>query len=207
MLSSWKFLLTLYNKSVCAITNIFLNSNDMNKRELTKNISNKTGISIKRTNYVIQSLLEIIKTSIEDGESVSLQNFGTFKLYQRKARNFYNIATRNIDVLPKQKIVRFVPHKKFKGIYSVGNILTNAGTTHTLNCSAQIIKELCLFCNLHSHDTHRGYTTPTWQGREIGQSFSARPACQLQSSVLPSVRRIATQMPRECGRTFHWWSC
>lgn len=140
MLSSWKFLLTLHNKSVYAITNIFLNSNDMNKRELTKNISNKTGISIKRINYVVQSLLEIIKTSIEDGESVSLQNFGTFKLCQRKARNFYNIATRNIDVLPKQKIVRFVPHKKFKGIYSVGNILTNVGTTHTLNCSTQITK-------------------------------------------------------------------
>jgi nucleoid DNA-binding protein len=86
----------------------------MKKQELIRRISSQTGVSIKKTACVLQSILDVIEKALIDGNNISLHNFGAFKLGVRNKKAFYNIATRNLDISPEHARVRFVPYKALK---------------------------------------------------------------------------------------------
>ena len=91
----------------------------MKKKELIKNISSRTGFSIKKTTEILNSFMEVINDSLKGGENVSLSNFGAFKLGFKNERMFHNISTHKVEVLPKQTKIKFVPFKQLKE--AIGN--------------------------------------------------------------------------------------
>ncbi len=84
----------------------------MNKQELIKAVSVKTGVAQKELTPIVESIFNVIKKTLQEGtektipEKVKISGFGTFELRKRAPRKARNIHTGEImDILP-----RFAPH-------------------------------------------------------------------------------------------------
>lgn len=65
------------------------------------------GFTKKKSIDVIESLLEIIKSELEDGEDVLISGFGKFCVKEKKKRRGRNPATGADLILRKRKVVTF----------------------------------------------------------------------------------------------------
>ena len=91
----------------------------MIKADLVAKISTKTGVERKAVSAVLESCMDMVKKSLENGENVYLREFGTFSLKrkaEKKARNIIKsrdgYITTTITV-PAHTIPSFKPAKKF----------------------------------------------------------------------------------------------
>lgn len=65
------------------------------------------GFSKKDASELVETLLEIMKTSLESGEDILISGFGKFCLKDKDARRGRNPATGNDLMLRPRKIVTF----------------------------------------------------------------------------------------------------
>jgi len=86
----------------------------MNKQELISEVANKTGITKKQAQNVIDAFIEVVTDSLSKDEKVALAGFGTFKVMQKKARKGVNPQTKDIIQIPAKKVPKFVPGKNLK---------------------------------------------------------------------------------------------
>lgn len=86
----------------------------MNKGDLITTLANRNNISKNQSEEILHSLLEIIEESVEAGIDVAIQNFGCFKLIERKARQGYNPKNKEPMAIPAHKAVVFKPGARFK---------------------------------------------------------------------------------------------
>lgn len=68
---------------------------------------NDLGFTKKKSSEVIETLLEIIKRSLEEGEDVLVSGFGKFCVKDKKERRGRNPATGSELTLPKRRVVTF----------------------------------------------------------------------------------------------------
>lgn len=87
----------------------------MNKSELIKRISENSGISLQKTRIILNAFLESISNQIAEGDSIRLLNFGRWYVKTKSPRKSYNIATRQIEMIPARKMIAFSPSKRFLG--------------------------------------------------------------------------------------------
>lgn len=62
----------------------------MNKKELVKEIADKTGFTQKDTETILDSTIKTIEEALKNGNEVKFVGFGTFKKVKRKARTGRN---------------------------------------------------------------------------------------------------------------------
>lgn len=86
----------------------------MNKAELVKEVSDKTGLSKKETQNVIDSVVETIGDALSRGEKVTLVGFGAFQVVSRKARRGVNPQTGESIQIPAKKAPKFTTGKALK---------------------------------------------------------------------------------------------
>lgn len=87
----------------------------MNKKDLIRKIvSNHTELSIRKTQIIVDCLIENISLALKKGEKVTLRNFGAFYNSKRQGKCYYDISIGNIKTSPAKKVIKFVPYKKFK---------------------------------------------------------------------------------------------
>ncbi len=58
----------------------------MNKKELVEKVAERTAMTKKDTELVINALIECIKETLAAGDKVQIMGFGTFETRERKAR-------------------------------------------------------------------------------------------------------------------------
>ena len=58
----------------------------MNKKDVIKAVSVKTGFSQKDVTEVVEDMLDIITATLVDGKDVSISGFGKFTVSERNAR-------------------------------------------------------------------------------------------------------------------------
>ena len=68
---------------------------------------NDLGFTQKKSAEVVESLLEIIKHCLEDGEDVLVSGFGKFCVKDKRPRRGRNPATGEDLMLEKRKVVTF----------------------------------------------------------------------------------------------------
>ena len=85
----------------------------MTKAELVSKISIKTGIEKLTTLAVIELMMNEIKNSISEKESVFLRGFGTFKAKKRAEKTGRNIKKNTTIIIPEHYIPAFKPAKVF----------------------------------------------------------------------------------------------
>lgn len=86
----------------------------MNQAELIDAIASKTGQPKANVRQGLKALIETVRETLAQGETVKIPGFGAFKRVQREARTRRNPATgENITIGPST-VPRFVPAKTLK---------------------------------------------------------------------------------------------
>lgn len=85
----------------------------MTNRELIAAVCAKTALSEPEAREVVSTILETIKDAVWDGGRVTLTNFGTFSLAERKARAYANPKPHMPAIRPARKYPKFVPAPSF----------------------------------------------------------------------------------------------
>jgi integration host factor subunit alpha len=75
---------------------------------------NEMGFAKKESVEIIESLLEIIKQQLEEGEDVLISGFGKFCVKEKQKRRGRNPATGTDLILQKRKVVTFKCSGKLK---------------------------------------------------------------------------------------------
>jgi len=86
----------------------------MNKRELIVQVADKIGITQKNARDVVDAVTDAIKKALSKGEKVTLVDFGTFQVLNRKARRGRNPQTGERIQIPAKKVPKFKTGKKLR---------------------------------------------------------------------------------------------
>lgn len=86
----------------------------MNKSELIGVVSEKTEMSKKDTEKVVNAVFESVIEGLARGEKVQLVGFGTFEVRERKQREGRNPATGETITIPALNVPVFKAGKAFK---------------------------------------------------------------------------------------------
>lgn len=86
----------------------------MNKSELIDFISSHADMSKAAAARALEATIEAVKTTLKDGDSVSLVGFGTFAASKRAARVGRNPRTGTSIKIKAAKVPKFRPGKALK---------------------------------------------------------------------------------------------
>ena len=79
----------------------------LTKAQMVESIQNQTGLPRNRSSEIVETLLEIIKSTLESGEDVLISGFGKFSVNEKKARRGRNPSTGEDMMLEARKVVTF----------------------------------------------------------------------------------------------------
>jgi DNA-binding protein HU-beta len=104
----------------------------VNRSQLLKTVSEKTGMAKKEVETVYEHFIHTIAESVKKGEKVALSGFGNFQQRVRKgrkagmARNPFTGEQIKVAARPAMKLPKFAPAKQFKE-YVSGQLKTLPG--------------------------------------------------------------------------------
>lgn len=81
----------------------------MNKGHLVEKIAADANISKALAANMVESVITGISAALKKGERVTLSGFGTFSVYQRKARNGRNPQTGSLIKIASRRVAKFTP--------------------------------------------------------------------------------------------------
>ena len=79
----------------------------LTKADLIDSIYNRLDLPKKKSSQLVDSLLEIIKKTLENGEDVLITGFGKFCVKDKRKRRGRNPHTREDTMLGERRVVRF----------------------------------------------------------------------------------------------------
>jgi integration host factor subunit alpha len=88
----------------------------MTKADLANEVYQKVGISRVEASDIVELLLETLKATLAEGETVKIAGFGTFLVRKKGARKGRNIKTGEVILIAPRKVVTFRPSLQFKSM-------------------------------------------------------------------------------------------
>ena len=79
----------------------------LTKAQIVDSVSGQIGFTQKHSFEIIETLLEIIKRTLESGEDVLVTNFGKFCVKEKRERRGRNPSTGEDMILEPRKVVTF----------------------------------------------------------------------------------------------------
>ena len=79
----------------------------LTKAHIVDAISDQIGYPKNHSSVMIETLLELIKSSLESGDDVLISMFGKFCVKHKKERKGRNPATGEDAILPARRVVTF----------------------------------------------------------------------------------------------------
>lgn len=79
----------------------------LTKSQIISEISTRNGYTKKESTKTVETLLEIMKKTLESGEDVLISNFGKFSVKEKTERRGRNPATGDDMMLAQRKVVTF----------------------------------------------------------------------------------------------------
>ncbi|GMA59670.1 HU family DNA-binding protein [Alicyclobacillus fastidiosus] len=86
----------------------------MNKQELINKAAEKTGLTKKDTETLVNGLFGVIEETLGAGEKVQIPGFGTFEVRERAARTGRNPQTGETIDIAASKVPVFKPGSSLK---------------------------------------------------------------------------------------------
>lgn len=86
----------------------------VNKKDLIEKIATKAGLKKVEAEKALEAFEEAVVEALKSGDKVTLVGFGTFSVYERKARTGRNPQTGKEIKIPAKKAPKFTPGKLFK---------------------------------------------------------------------------------------------
>jgi integration host factor subunit alpha len=79
----------------------------LTKVQIVESIQNQTGFPNNKSSEIVETLLEIIKSTLASGEDVLVSGFGKFSVNAKKERKGRNPSTGEDMMLAPRKVVTF----------------------------------------------------------------------------------------------------
>jgi integration host factor subunit alpha len=79
----------------------------LTKIQIVELIHNHLGLPKNKSTDIVETLLEIIKSTLESGEDVLISNFGRFCVKEKRERRGRNPATGDDLMLEPRRVVKF----------------------------------------------------------------------------------------------------
>ncbi len=86
----------------------------MTKADIVERIYEKVGFSKKEATDVVESIFEIIKARLENGEKVKISGFGNFVINAKRPRKGRNPQTGEEIVISGRRVLSFRPSPVLK---------------------------------------------------------------------------------------------
>ncbi len=79
----------------------------LTKVQIVESISSQIGFTRKQSSEIVETLLEVIKSTLESGEDVLISGFGKFRVRDKKERRGRNPATGGDLILKPRRVATF----------------------------------------------------------------------------------------------------
>jgi integration host factor subunit alpha len=79
----------------------------MTKSDIVERIYERVGFSKKEASEVVESIFELIKGRLEQGEKVKVSGFGNFIVHQKRPRKGRNPQTGEEIIITGRKVLTF----------------------------------------------------------------------------------------------------
>ena len=89
-----------------------IKKNNFTKKNISRKISERTGLSNLYSNKITDDQIDIIKKNLKSKE-VNIKNFGTFKILNKQERVGRNPKNMKAYVISKRKSISFIVSNKF----------------------------------------------------------------------------------------------
>jgi integration host factor subunit alpha len=86
----------------------------MTKADIVEVVHNRTGFSKKESSEAVESILDILKEVLEDGEKIKLSGFGNFVIRKKEVRKGRNPKTGEEMEISARSVLTFKPSQKLK---------------------------------------------------------------------------------------------
>jgi len=88
----------------------------MTKAELVNRVSKRTDLNKRDAEVMVQTVLDSIIDSLQNGDKVELRGFGSFRLRERAPRIGRNPKTGEKVNVPSKRVPYFKPGKDLKAL-------------------------------------------------------------------------------------------
>ncbi len=88
----------------------------MNKNEFINAVNSKSGLTKRECRLCLDTILDVIKEALKNGESVTLSNFGKFKVSKVKPKSIYSFKTGNTQLVGGKNTPSFKASENLKQI-------------------------------------------------------------------------------------------
>jgi len=89
----------------------------LTKVHLVESIAEQNGFTKKQSTETVETILEIIKSSLASGEDVLISGFGKFCVKEKRERRGRNPATGEDMVLASRRVVTFKCSGRLRDLY------------------------------------------------------------------------------------------
>ncbi|MFC1578243.1 integration host factor subunit alpha [Thermodesulfobacteriota bacterium] len=86
----------------------------LTKSQITDAIAEQNGFTKKQSTETVETILEIIKSTLASGDDVLISGFGKFCVKEKKARRWRNHVTGEYQMLPPKRLVTFRCSRKLR---------------------------------------------------------------------------------------------
>jgi integration host factor subunit alpha len=86
----------------------------LTKAHIVETLAKQNGYPKKQSVQMVETLLELIKRSLESGENVLISGFGKFCMKEKKQRRGRNPSTGEDMTLEPRKVVTFTCSRKLR---------------------------------------------------------------------------------------------
>lgn len=86
----------------------------LTKKQIAQSVKKETGLSFIQAYQLVETAIEIIKSTLASGDDLLISGFGKFKVNQKAARRGRNPATGEDMMLKPRKVVTFSYSGKLK---------------------------------------------------------------------------------------------
>jgi integration host factor subunit alpha len=91
----------------------------MTKADIVERIYEKVGFSKKEATDMVESIFEIIKLHLEQGEKVKISGFGNFVVNAKRSRKGRNPQTGQEIIISERRVLTFKPSPVLKRVINV----------------------------------------------------------------------------------------
>lgn len=86
----------------------------MTKADLVENVYLRTGFSKKESAEIVETVFDLMKTTLEDGEKIKIAGFGNFLVKEKASRRGRNPQTGDEITISARRILTFKPSQVLK---------------------------------------------------------------------------------------------
>lgn len=91
-----------------------MNKKNVTRKELTLSVTEKLGVSQRNAAEIVDTVFATLKSTLVNGESIKLVQFGTLNVRDKTSRRGRNPKTGESMIISKRQMITFRPSRQLR---------------------------------------------------------------------------------------------